>query len=84
MENDLPLYAFTTSNVTGETMMIIRGEQGLHWERNLDKFTPDELNAHHGVTPEQLKAMEIGALFGWDKLGANPKYHNSILPEKVR
>jgi hypothetical protein len=71
----LPLYAFTTSSVTGETMMIIRGERGLHWDKNLANFTAEEMNSFHRVTPEQLKAMEIGAFFGWKVPGANPDYH---------
>ena len=34
MKNDLPEYAFVSSEITGETMMIIRGEMGLHWDKN--------------------------------------------------
>lgn len=73
--NKLPLYAFVTSSVTGETMMIVRGERGLHWDKNLVQFTADELNGYHRVTPEQVKAMEIGALFSWNAPGADPDYH---------
>lgn len=71
----LPEYAFVNSSVTGETMMIIRGEKGLHWDRNVVKFSADELNQFHGVTPEQVRAMEVGALFSWDVPGADPDYH---------
>lgn len=73
--NQLPLYAFVTSSVSGETMMIIRGERGLHWDKNVVKFSADELNTFHGVTAAQAKAMEIGALFSWDVPGADPNYH---------
>jgi hypothetical protein len=73
--NQLPLYAFVTSSVTGETMMIIRGERGLHWDKNVVKFSADELNKFHGITDSQIKAMEIGALFSWDAPGADPNYH---------
>lgn len=71
----LPPYAFVTSNITGDTVMIIRGEPGLHWDKNVAKFSPEELNAFHGVTSTQLRAMEIGALFDWKAPGANPDYH---------
>lgn len=75
MKNNLPLYAFVESERTGETMMIIRGEMGLHWDKNVVNFTADELNSFHRVTPEQVKAMEIGSLFGWNVPGADPDYH---------
>lgn len=75
MKSNLPQYAFVQSNITGETMMVIRGESGLHWDKNLVNFTADEMNAHWGNTLEQAMAMEIGALFGWDVPGANPEYH---------
>lgn len=73
----LPEFAFTR-NSRDETVMIIRGEQGYHWDKNLEHFTPEEMNNFRRVTPEQLKAMEIGALFGWDAKGANPEYHKSL------
>lgn len=78
MSDNLPKYAFTSSIRTGETMMIVRGEQGLQWDRQLKHVTPYDMNRLHGVTPEQLKAMEIGALFGWDAKGANPDYHKPL------
>lgn len=78
MKNDLPEYAFVSSEITGETMMIIRGEMGLHWDKNVVKFSPDELNAIRGVTPEQLKAMITGCYFGWNSPGASPAYHRSL------
>lgn len=75
MKANLPELAFVQSSVTGETMMIVRGETGLQWDKNVVKFTADELNSIRGVTPEQVKAMEIGALFGWNVPGADPEYH---------
>lgn len=75
MKANLPKYAFVQSHITGETMMIINGEAGLQWDKNVARFTAQELNTIRGVTPEQVKAMEVGALFGWDTPGADPEYH---------
>jgi hypothetical protein len=75
MKNNLPLYAFAQSELTGKTMMIILGERGLHhWDKNNVKSS-DELNFLHGVTSEEAKAMWVGAMFGWDMPGADPDYH---------
>lgn len=75
MKSNLPEYAFIRSYKTGETIMLKRGEMGFIVDKNLENVTPEEMNQHWGVTPEQLKAMEIGAFFGWDQPGADPDYH---------
>lgn len=80
MKSNLPEYAFVQSSVTGETMMVIRGEAGLLWDKNVTKFTAAEMNSFWGVTPEQARAMEIGALFGWNVPGADPEYHKQAHP----
>lgn len=39
------------------------------------RLSADELNKAAGVTPEQVEAMTIGSLVGWDAPGANPANH---------
>lgn len=77
MKANLPKYAFVQSHVSGETMMIVRGEKGFQFDKNVAKFTAEELNTIRGVKPEEVKAMEVGALFGWDVPGADPEYHKT-------
>lgn len=51
---------------------VRRGESGYH--PIFTRRTAEELNAQHGVTPEQREAMYNGSLFGWDTPGANPSH----------
>lgn len=79
MKSNLPLYAFAHSELAGKTMMLIRGERGFHdWDTD---DSPEELNRLFGVTPEQAKAMWVGAMYGWDSPGADPDYHTVKHPE---
>lgn len=75
MKNNLPEFSFAHSDLNGVTMKIIRGEMGFHHDENALGYSADELNFYEGITKEQAKAMEVGALWGWDVPGADPDYH---------
>lgn len=68
----LPARCFAQLPSTGETIVIVRGESGY---RPIDSVCPPEmLNAAlpEPPTPEQVQAMLIGSMFGWDVPGADP------------
>lgn len=70
-ESALPEVCYSTNKMTGDTILIKRGEIGYYLAKEL--FTsPDELNKIFGITKEQQHAMEVGSMFGWDTEGANP------------
>ena len=72
-----------TSNVIG---IIVEGESGYYKTDILEcnriksheeaKVFVDELNKKLGLTKGEVKAMEIGSMFGWDAPGASPESWN--------
>lgn len=72
----LPIAAATRHPVTGETILLKPGVKGYFTAPpNLD---PDAYNRDMRVTPHQLRAMEIGAIFGFHVPGADPVYHDMV------
>lgn len=70
----VPEYCYSTNEVTGETIMIKRGEMGYNLLGWPHKTTPaEELNAEIGVTKAQEMAMKTGSMFGWHAPAADPK-----------
>lgn len=76
----LPSVAIAVHTMTGEAILINRGESGFR-PIDTDKFPlaasnpaafVREQNAAMEVTPAQSKAMLFGSLFGWDVPGAHP------------
>jgi hypothetical protein len=83
--SELPPICYIMLPSTAETVMVKRGENGLH--SPLYDALPDELNAMIGVTPQQAAAMECGALRGWDSPFADPGVYDDrgrLKPEVVQ
>lgn len=81
----LPPICYIILPSTGETVMMKRGESGLH--SPLYDDSPEELNAMIGVTPQQAAAMEYGAMRGWDSPFADPEVYDGrgrLKPEVVQ
>jgi hypothetical protein len=68
-----PMAAAVRHPTTDEPILLKPGVKG--YFPAPEGLDPDEYNRDMGVTPAQLRAMEIGAIFGWDVPGANPAYH---------
>jgi len=88
--NMLPDLCYAVPLTSGQLVIIKNGELGYY---SCSYSTPDvernkEIAAHCnerlGVTAAQVKAMEFGCLFGWDKPGANPAlYEKKALQKKI-
>lgn len=70
-----PMAAATRHPVTDEPILIRPGIKGYFPAPTID---PDTYNRDMRVTPAQLRAMEIGAIFGWNVPGADPDYHDAV------
>lgn len=72
----LPETSFYKHNVTGETILIKRGESGYYEQDQLKHRDPDELNEIYEVTKAQAEAMYAGSMWGWHTPASNPKLYN--------
>lgn len=68
--NWLPDFCYTTNELTGKVVKLTRGRRG--YENGEAELTADEYNKALKVTPRQVAAMEHGAMWGWETMGANP------------
>lgn len=68
----LPEQCFYKHNVTGETILIVRGEEGFFPQSDLKHRDPEELNEILGVNKGQATAMYKGSMYGWDVPASNP------------
>lgn len=66
----LPPVCLTRSKASGTVIAIRRGELGYYLVDT--PLSPEEFNRRHGITPEQVAAMENGALHGWEIPEADP------------
>ena len=66
----LPPVCLTRSKVTRAVIAIRRGELGYYLVDA--RLSPEEFNRRHGITPEQVTAMENGSLHGWEVPEADP------------
>lgn len=69
-ESKLPEYCYSTSLIDNKVIIIKRGESGYYPIETTR--TAEELNSVIGVTKEQVEAMSVGSMFGWNVPGANP------------
>lgn len=89
-EHSLPPMCYSTLKSTGELIVIKRGETGYFTtEANtpnaeVNRQTAARLNKMIDLSDAQLKAMEFGSMFGWDKPGARPEtYLKKSLEEQI-
>lgn len=61
---------FIKSQITGKTVMIIRGQLGYFEDPMYENVNPDILNEFLGVNKKNAEAMIIGSMFGWNIPGA--------------
>ncbi len=73
--SSLPVIAFATLAVSGETIAICRGEPS-HYRVETTK-TAEELNTLYGVSPAQAQAMLAGTTFGWHTRLADPEQYDT-------
>ena len=86
----IPDYCFSVNSLTGDLIYIKKGFEG-YYEMNWSADTPEKnkelaayLNEKAGVNENQVKAMEFGSMFGWDKPGAKPSvYAKPTLTDKI-
>ena len=69
----LPEKSFAVNTITGETILIKRGESGYYPQDSLKDRDCDELNETFGVTKAQAEAMYHASMFGWDIPASNPE-----------
>jgi hypothetical protein len=74
---NLPIACATRHPVTNAPILIQVGQQG-YWPLP-DGTDPDKFNKAMNVTPAQLHAMEVGAIFGFDVPGANPDFAKDVI-----
>lgn len=79
----LPDICYSTLPTTEEVIIIRKGVSGYYPcdlttdNPNDNKVTADYQNSKLGVTDAQVKAMEIGSMFGWDVPGADPLHYKN-------
>ena len=67
----LPWVCAHRNRMTGETILIVRGEDGYIPATDLIK-NADTFNHRLGIDAFQATAMESGSMFGWDVPGCDP------------
>lgn len=73
----LPELCYSTSSLTGKTIVIKKGESGYYpCKDGYEDIPATELNEKLGVTKGQRLAMEMGSMFGWHTKGADPNTYN--------
>lgn len=80
----LPPVCLTRSRTTRAVIAIRRGELGCYLVD--PAIAPEEFNKRHGITPEQVLAMENGSLYGWEVPEADPdivRAHVCVRKSKV-
>ncbi len=81
MRNDLPETCLATLPSTGELIVLKRGETGYFrsdWDtgnKAENKKLAEWHNHRCGITPAQVKAMQVGTMFGFDAPGADPQIY---------
>lgn len=70
----LPDLCYVRHPTSGETVAILRGEDGYRTLNTL--CSPECLNAKVSPPPTeaQINAMKHGSMFGWDTPGADPAF----------
>jgi len=75
----LPDRCLTRDPSTGKTVIVMRGRVG--FIEYAGSETPDTYNQRHGLTYEQIEAMEYGCRLGFDNPLADPDAVRSVREE---
>lgn len=82
MKRQLPDWCYSVQYTTDEVIRIHNGETGYYPVFNPMIKTLEEAiefaniqNGMLGILPEERLAMEIGSMFGWDAMGADPQVY---------
>ena len=94
LRSDLPDCCYSVNKVTGEMIVLKKGERGFYRTdiptkgREESRELADFQNGKLGVTKTQEAAMYWGSLYGFDTPGADPRQYdengNMIKPKKDR
>ena len=82
--NNLPDVCLTTlSTDRNQVVAIVNGETGYYPQERFQvkedaEIFASEYNKKRSITAAQVKAMEVGSMFGWDVPGANPTLYEHI------
>jgi hypothetical protein len=79
----LPIACATRLPTNNKPILIKAGVKG-YFPAPTPDFDPDTYNRDMGVTPAQLRAMEIGSIFGFEVPGANPEYHEKLNDKETK
>ena len=83
LRSDLPDRCYAVNNVTGEVVILKKGETGFYKTdiptggKEDSRMLADEYNKKLGVTKAQAAAMYGGSLYGFDTPCADPKMYDS-------
>ena len=76
-QRGLPRYCYTHIRTTHENVRIDFAEHGyVPYQQGGTLEEVKKLNEEIGVTPAQKAAMEVGSMFSWNAIGADPKQYN--------
>jgi len=87
MVEGLPEFCYARHDITGEWVIIKRGEMG-YFPTDWGKASQEAIdykNQQMGITKAQAEAMLLGSMVGWDVPRANPAcYDENGLPVKAK
>ena len=72
----MPTHCYSELPDTHEPIMIRFGERGYYKINLSEDMTIDDMNESVGATKAQVKAMEVGSMYGWTVPGADPKNYD--------
>lgn len=85
MKKSLPEYCYTVLNGKGQIAKLTKGEAGykiVNIKSNNTEILSHQfvinLNSNLGVSMVQEIAMYYGAMFGWEKDGADPDFYENM------
>lgn len=80
---ELPDICFSKMKTTNKIVVIKKGESGYYPSEKYENHdNVDELNENIGVSKAQMRAMEMGSMYGWNIKGIDPKLHEEKLKKE--
>lgn len=78
---NLPDYCFAQDIMNEEEIIIIKSNEEGCYHPTGEKGDAMEYNKAIGVTENQMRAMIVGSMFGWNVPGANPEHYEKYKVE---